>query len=399
MQVLTARWLIDGTGAPPLADAAVVVDDAGRLAWVGPRLQRPPVSPQAPHRDLGARALLPGIVDAHVHLALDGGRDPVGAIQSIDDATLLADMQGRAARMLAAGITTARDCGARGGLDVALRSAIAAGRVAGPRLVVSGSPLTTEGGHCYFLGGCTAHGVARVRAAAERQLGVGADWVKVMVSGGRITPGSDATRCQFTRAEVRAAAGAAHAAGRRLAAHAHSTASIALAVAAGADSVEHCAWADARDRVRYAPRVAAAMAERWTYACVTPHPRYPAIAKRHEPGWLEQRLGTIVAMRAAGIPLAFGSDGGVPLRDHADWFGGLIWLARAGLAPLAVIRAATSGAAACIGLGDAVGTLTAGKWADLIAVDGNPVDDLERLARVDWVMQGGRVIRDDAAPA
>src|SRR5829696_6401750 len=143
MLVITARRLVDGTGERPLDWPAVVVDDAGRLAYVGPRQSLPPLPDDAARRDLGDRTLLPGIIDSHVHLAFDGGPDPVAAIQRTDDATLLADMAERAARMLRAGITTTRDCGARGTLAQQLQEAIAAGTLPGPRLVVAGQPLTT----------------------------------------------------------------------------------------------------------------------------------------------------------------------------------------------------------------------------------------------------------------
>jgi len=391
MQVLTARRLIDGTGAPPLDWPAVLVDERGRLAYVGPRQRLPPLPPAAAWLDLGDRTLLPGIIDAHVHLALDGGPDPVQTIQATDDATLLQAMAERAERMLRSGITSARDCGARGHLALVLKQEIAAGRVRGPRLVVAGSPLTVPGGHCHFLGGVTAPGIDSVRAAARRQLAAGNGWVKMMVSGGRITPGSDATRPQFSRAEVQAAVTEAHAAGRRLAAHAHATVSIADAVAAGVDSIEHCTWVAPDDRIAYDPAVADQMAARGIYACVTLHHRFAEVAARRGPGWLEQRLATIARMHAAGVPLAFGTDCGIPRVPHDQWAGGLVWLGRAGLSPLAALHAATGAAAACIGLPE-VGTLTVGKLADLIAVDGDPTQDLSCLARVAWVMQGGRVV-------
>jgi imidazolonepropionase-like amidohydrolase len=370
---------------------AVVVDDEGRLGYVGSRAGLSPAPAGVEWVDLGERTLLPGIIDAHVHLAFDGSRDPVSAIQATDDAALLLGMAGRAARMLASGITTTRDCGARGGLDAVLQRAIAEGSVLGPRLVVSGSPLTIPDGHCHYLGGCTPPGAANVRAEARRQLAAGADWVKMMVSGGRITAGSDATRPQFTRAEVRAAAEEAHGAGRRLAAHAHATASIGDAVAAGADSIEHCSWISPDDRHAYDPAIADEMAGRGTVAGVTLHHRFAAVAARREPGWLEERLENMARMHAAGVPIVFGTDAGVPLVPHDRWASGLVWLGRA-LGPLDAIHAATGRAAACLGLEAEVGTVVPGKVADLIAVEGDPSQDLTCLERVDWVMQGGRMV-------
>ncbi|HLH26537.1 MAG TPA: amidohydrolase family protein [Chloroflexota bacterium] len=391
MQLVTARRLLDGSGAPVVVDAALLIDDAGRLVYAGPRAALSALAPGTPRTDLGDRTLLPGIVDAHVHLAFDGGPDPVSAIQATDDDALYAAMAERAAAMLRAGITAARDCGARGWLDVRLRDAIAAGELPGPRLAVAGSPITVADGHCHYLGGCTARGVAAVRGQARRQLDAGADWVKVMVSGGRITAGSDATRPQFDRDEVRAAVDEAHAAGRRLAAHAHATASIGDAVAAGVDSVEHCSWVSPDDDIAYDSTVAAAMAAQGVYACPTLHWRFPMIAARRGPDWQQRRLETIGAMHAAGVPIAFGTDCGIPLVPHDRWAGGLVWLAAALGSPLAAIRAATSGSAACVGLSD-VGTLAPGKLADVIAVEGDPSADLGCLQRVVWVMQGGRVV-------
>ncbi len=401
MRLITAHRLVDGTGGPPLDRPAVVVDDDGRLAYVGPRADAPPLAPGTPHDDLGARTLLPGIVDAHVHLAFDGGPDPVAAIQVTDDRTLLLQMVGRAQRMLRSGITAARDCGARGGLDLALRDASAAGEVLAPRLVVSGAPLTVADGHCHYLGGVTAPDEASVRAATRAWLDAGVDWVKMMVSGGRITAGSDATRPQFGRAAVRAAAEAAHAAGRRLAAHAHATESIADAVEAGADSVEHCSWTSPDDWIVYDPAIAARMAERGVYACPTTNFRLGVLGARRGGDWLERRLGVLASMHAAGVRLAFGTDCGIPNVPHDRWAGGVAWYGRAGFSPLEAIHFATGSAATCIGLGDQVGTLTRGKHADLIAVDGDPTADLRCLEGVDWVMLGGRVVhaRWDAACA
>jgi imidazolonepropionase-like amidohydrolase len=392
MQLITARRLIDGTGAPPIDDAALVVGDAGRIVYAGRRAGAPTLPSQADQFDLGDRSLLPGIVDSHVHLAFDGGPDPVSAIQAADDPTLLLQMAGRAGRMLRSGVTAARDCGARGGLDLLLRDAIAAGELPGPRLAVSGSPLTIADGHCHYLGGCTPHGEAAVRAQARCQLDAGTNWVKVMVSGGRITPGSDATQPQFDCDEVRAAVAEAHRDGRRLAAHAHATASIADAVAAGVDSIEHCSWISPDDDIVYDPDVAAAMADRGIFACPTIHHRFPDLAARRGPGWQERRLETIARMHAVGVPIAFGTDCGIPRVPHDRWAGGIAWLAAAGFSPVETIRLATSNAAKCIGLDADTGSLAPGKLADAIAVEGDPSRDLACLADVDWVMQGGRVV-------
>jgi imidazolonepropionase-like amidohydrolase len=392
MRLITARRLVDGSGSTPLDKPAVVVDDGGRLAYVGPRGDAPPLPSDVVHDDLGDRTLLPGIVDAHVHLAFDGGPDPVASIQATDDLTLLLQMVGRAQRMLQSGITTARDCGARGGLDLLVKRAIVDGTVVGPRLVVSGSPLTIAQGHCHYLGGVTAPDEVSVRAAAREQLAAGVDWVKMMVSGGRITAGSDATRPQFGRPAVRAAAEEAHAAGRRLAAHAHATESIVDAVEAGADSIEHCSWISPDDAIVYDPAMAARMAELGVYACPTTNFRLDVLAARRGGDWLERRLGAVASMRAAGVRLAFGTDCGIPNVPHDRWAGGLAWYERSGFSPLDAIHLATGGAAACIGLGDEVGTLTRGKQADLIAVDGDPTIDLHCLERVDWVMLGGQVV-------
>ena len=390
MQLITARFLLDGSGAAPVEDAALLIDDRGRIAYAGSRPAMPATPAGTLVHDLGERTMLPGIVDAHVHLAFDGGPDPVSAIQATDDDALYTDMATRAASMLRAGITAARDCGARGWLDMRLRGAIAAGELPGPRLVVAGSPITIEDGHCHYLGGCTPRGVAAVREQARRQLSVGADWVKMMVSGGRITTGSDATQPQFERDEVRAAVEEAHGAGRRLDAHAHATASIADAVVAGVDSVEHCSWVSPDDDIVYDPVVAEAMAARGVYACPTLHWRFPEIAARRGPDWPRRRLDTIARMHTTGVPIAFGTDCGIPRVPHDRWAGGIVWLAEALGSPLAAIQAATSGSAACVGLSD-VGTLAPGLIADVIAVDGDPLQDMACLQQVAWVMQGGRV--------
>lgn len=397
MRIVTARRLVDGTGAPALDWPAVVIDDSGNLAYVGPRAALPSLGDDVERVDLGAWTILPGMIDSHVHLAFDGGPDPVTSIQAVDDDTLLAEMAERAGRMLRSGLTTVRDCGARGTLAQQLQAAIAAGRTPGPRLVTAGAPLTIAQGHCHYLGAETPRGEAHVRAAAERQLAAGADWVKIMVSGGRITPGSDATRPQFERTEVAAAVEAAHAAGRRLAAHAHATVSIADAVTVGADSIEHCTWVGPDDEFDYAPTVAAQMAAQGTYACPTTNWRFQIVNSRRGPERFTARLHNLAHMRDAGVPFAFGTDCGIPNTPHDRWAEGIVWLEAAGLSPLEVIHAASGAAAHCLGVDSLTGTLTAGKQADLIATSGDPSRSLNELGRVSWVMQGGRIVVDERA--
>jgi imidazolonepropionase-like amidohydrolase len=395
LTLIRGGQLLSGTTAAPIPDAALLVRD-GRIEAVGPsaEVQAPP---EADELDLRPRTLLPGLIDAHVHLI--GSPEPgvlLGAQHESDEWLLLrACANGQTA--LAAGLTTVRDCGGRGTVTVSLARAAAAGMIPGPRIVSCGAPITTTGGHCYFLG-LEAEGIEGVKKAVRQTHKAGADFIKVMVTGGGLTRGSNSRASQYSLAELTAIAADAHRLGKRVAGHVHGTEGIRRAVAVGFDTLEHCSWLAAEGEDRdYDEEVVAEIVQRGIYVCrtIAGFERVPLEdATPDHPFWPDYAV--FRAMARAGVKLIAGTDSGI---DHTPISGFVTSLeTMAGLGemnPAAVLASATRLAAEALGLADQVGTLEVGKRADLIAVPGNPLEDLRVLRRVEVVLRDGRIVARD----
>jgi len=235
-----ARRLFDGWTPKVFRDWVVEVED-GRILDVRPRSRAASGSDAGDVVDLGDVTLLPGLIDAHQHLVFDASDDPVAHLQAQDDAAVLQWMHHAAQRALAVGITTIRDLGDRGYLSLTLRDLIRDGREVGPRILAAGPPLTVSGGHCWFLGG-VADGEDGIRRAISERVTRGVDVIKIMATGGNMTPTFGPHESQYSRAELAAAVDEAHAHGLRIAAHAHGPQGIADALATGVDSIEHCTF-------------------------------------------------------------------------------------------------------------------------------------------------------------
>src|SRR6266568_9466654 len=215
MQVIRAGRLIDGTTGPVQRDRAVYVEDS-KITGIGPPGEIPA---DADVLDLSGSTVLPGLIDCHVHLVFSHTAYPLGDLMVEDDQHLLLRGVAAARQALGAGITTVRDLGGRGGVTFRLRDGITAGLIAGPRILAAGSPITITGGHCHFLG-LEADDEAGVRAAARLQLKSGANCLKIMSTGGRMTPGTNPRMAQYSVAQLRAAVDEAQRANVPLAAHA-----------------------------------------------------------------------------------------------------------------------------------------------------------------------------------
>jgi imidazolonepropionase-like amidohydrolase len=398
MKVVLAGRLVDGTGSAVRQAHAIYIDD-GRIVGVEPR---GPVSTDAEVIDASAFTVLPGLIDCHVHLVFSSGADPLRDLGQEDDQHLLLRSVAAARQALGAGITTVRDLGGRGGVTFRLRDAIASGLLRGPRILAAGSPITITGGHCHFLG-LEADDEAGVRAAARSQLKAGATALKIMATGGRMTPGTNVGRAQFSVAELRAAVDEARRAHVPIAAHAIGTDGIRNAAQAGVDTVEHCSWLGETPSVEFDERAAARMAEQQTAAVPTLDTVVgPMKAGSMNPGLREhislrsEILGSLRRMRQLSVPIVTGTDAGVgwtpfdslPLELE-------LLVTDVGLSPLEAIQSATSGAARAIGLADAVGTVEVGRTADLIAVHGDPSQDVGALRNVRLVLQAGTIVARD----
>lgn len=385
---LTARRLFTGRTNDVLDDHVLEID-GGRIIDIRPRDS---ASPRADIVDLGDATLLPGLIDVHQHLAFDASTDPVAQLDADDDPTLLLRMRLAAQRALAVGITTIRDLGDRSYLSLTLRDWFLAGADVGPRIVASGPPITTTRGHCWFLGG-EVDGIDEIRRAVRARAAQGVDVVKVMASGGNMTPTVGPHESQMGRAELSAALDEARAAGLPLAVHAHGSQAVADALAVGVDSIEHCTFFSA-DGVDADPAVLGQLAASncvisMTAAVVpTESNIYPA---------MRERLAAIIAnhttLYRAGARIVCSSDAGVgPNKPHTALPHGVTtFLPLLGMTNAEAIVNVTAFAADVCGVADRTGTLEPGKDADILAVAGNPLDDITAIHDVVAVYARGRV--------
>ena len=385
--------LLDGTGRL-IEDGGLLVRQ-GRIAAGGRSAQL------ESHRrdgvtvvDLHGRTLMPGLIDTHIHFA---GGDFVPNREGEPLALAALRTADAASRTLRAGVTTVRVAGSRDFLDVDVRNAIAAGVLTGPRVLACGRGITTTGGHYHDWCALEADGVDEVRQAVRAHLKRGVDAVKVMLSPGIATAGADPSGEQFTLDEVRAAVDEAHKAGRRVLSHAIGLGAIRQGIAAGVDSIDHGFYLDEEQ--------AAAMKARGIYLVPTFGPAYYYLHKRLAEPWRIERAKAIERVHrqafavalASGLKIAMGSDCGAQSRmPNGENALELELMVRHGMAPMDALVAGTREAARLAGILDDVGTLEAGKIADCIVIDGNPVDDIVRARTgVRMVVQAGVVRRDD----
>jgi imidazolonepropionase-like amidohydrolase len=342
--------------------------------------------------DLGDVTLLPGLIDAHVHLAFDP--DSTSKHQEIvdeDNATIVTRMRRHALQHLRAGVTTVRDLGDRDYLAIALRDEYVADPEAGPEVVAAGPPITRTRGHCWFLGG-EADGMAGMQAAVAERVTRGADVVKVMATGGVITPGWGPHESQYTLEELAAATETAHAAGKPITAHAHGPRGIADAVAAGVDGIEHGSFFT-EDGVEADWRTVDAMVKAGTFVGATEVFLPEEVVPPYVAGRLEQRSANFARMHREGVRIVCCSDAGVgPRKPHGGLPWGIIRLGSFGLTNVEALASATTVAAEACGVADRKGRIASGYDADLVAVAGNPLHHLEALLDVRAVIRMGRLV-------
>jgi imidazolonepropionase-like amidohydrolase len=379
---IRAGALFDGVSRTLVPDPVLVMDGPS-IVSIGGGIAPPPGAEVV---DLDGATLLPGLIDAHVHLAFDGSADPVAALAGRDDGAVLAAMSAAGRAALRAGITTVRDLGDRGYLSLDLRGARDL-----PTIVAAGPPITTPAGHCHFLGGGTEPTPQALRAAVRERADRGVDIVKVMASGGTMTPGTRQEESQFTADLLRVVVDEAHRLGLPVTAHAHGTAAIRMGLEAGVDGMEHVSfWSadgvddpgDLVDRI-VESRVAVGVTSGFVPVPGVVPP--PAVAMR-----MPRLLANTRRLYEASADLIFGTDAGIgPPKPHDVLRFALEQSAMIGIAPEVALSLATSRAAAACGLGDVKGRLAPGFDADVVAVDGNPLADLAALHRVRAVFARG----------
>jgi imidazolonepropionase-like amidohydrolase len=404
MQIFRADTLIDGSGGEPQRNMEIVVED-GRIREIAPA-DLTPHPPDARVYERPGATVLPGLIDVHLHLMFGTGpRSYEDVIEHDSDDLMLLRGARNAYVHLRAGVTTCRDCGARNNVAFALREAANAGLFLSPRLHVSGRPLTITGGHFWWCNE-EADGVDGVRVATRQLLKEGADFIKIMASGGG-TRGTDASRASFTVEEMAAAVAEAHQVGKKTTAHCLAAESVGRAVDAGLDQIEHFNFMHPDGSRVFDEAVAERILERGIVLSPTIQTGYRQIERLQEKGALtpqerkqldgnlhklETKLEFIRRFHEMGAPIVAGTDA---IQEFGDYAIGLELLHRAGLSPMDVVVAATSGAAQAMGVENEVGTLRPGLAADLVYLDGDPLADIRAYARVLGVVLGGRLVVDN----
>jgi len=353
--------------------------------------------------DLDGCWLLPGLVDCHVHLTQPTDAPDPAAASRRSDAEVALFTAAAARRTLAAGVTTARDVGGWNYVEMAVRDAINAGDIPGPRLSLAGRLLSITTATVGYYPGMyeVADGADAVRRAVRRQLAEGADVIKVMATGAMLSSETeDARAIQFTLDELRAAVEVAHDNLRPVAAHAHARQGIVNAVEAGVDSIEHCTFADdealehiARAGTFVVPTICAGELLLREPGIVEAMPDH---LRRRMLEFNEVHLATIRRAHELGVRIAMGTDAGTPGNHHGlNAHECVLMATHCGLSPAESVRTATINAATLLRRQAEIGSLEVGKYADVIACANDPWEDIEELTRLTFVMKGGRIERHE----
>jgi imidazolonepropionase-like amidohydrolase len=346
--------------------------------------------------DLSNKSLMPGLIDAHVHLTFDGSPDLRPQVEKplVQQGLLGAK---HALQSLRAGITTVRDLGARAGVNLQIRDAIDSGIIPGSKVVAAGEMICMTGGHGWFLGR-ECDGPNQVRRAVRQEIKAGADCIKLMATGGILTEGVDPSSAQFTYAEMRAGIEAAHNAGLKTATHAQGAPGIANAVKAGIDSVEHGYF--------LTDELIEIMLEKGIYLVPTISSITAIIDNQKGKGipeWAVEKTKVVIdeaqknnaTARRSGVLFAMGTDAGTPFNLHGNNGDELSAMVNWDFSPMEAIVAATGNAAKLLGIDEYLGSIESGKTADLLVVRGNPLQDIGLLAPnqgIESVYQAGKLV-------
>src|SRR5258708_9788110 len=348
-EVLTGPRVVPGDET--VTDGAVVVGDR-TVEWAGCPATLPAEFALLPRTDYPGSTIAPGLIDCHVHLGFDGGPQPAARMRSETDEQQLILMLRNARDVLGVGVTTARDVGARAYLDVVVRDAIAAGLARGPRLVVATRPITVTGGHCWFMGG-EADSEDDLRRMVRTHHKRGADLIKVMSTGGFMTPGSAPWYAQFASEQLAVVVDEARRVDKPVAAHAHGIEGIRRAVKAGVTTLEHCSFVTETNERQFSELLAAEIAERGIFVCPTTSVNAPYVAQL-----TGIRVGQhLKAMHEMGVRIISGTDAGIDNTPHHQHGGGRENPGTLAFRPRGVFARAPPAAAAALGLHPITGPL------------------------------------------
>jgi len=391
---------IDGpviTGDGRILEHATVLVEGERIVKVAHGGIKVPQNAQK--IPLDGMTLLPGFIDAHIHICIDGSPDPITTLLNESRTATTLKSARAAQKTLAAGVTSIRDMGGKNGIDLELRQAVDSGLIPGPRMLVSGRLICMTGGHGWQLGQ-EANGPDDVRRAAREQIKAGADIVKLMATGGVMTPGAEPGSEQLTEEEMRAGVEEAHKAGKKTATHAMGTRGILNALRAGIDSIEHGVYLD--------EEAVAMMAEKSIPLIPTISALYfietrgieagiPAYAVEKTLKVKPHHLESIRMAREAGVPIAAGTDAGTPFNLHGQNLTEIKLLVDyGGFSPMEAIEAGTRVSARVLGLENELGGIEEGKLADIILIRGNPLEGIDILLQeenIRLVMKGGVLVK------
>jgi imidazolonepropionase-like amidohydrolase len=396
--VITAARMLDVQAGRYVEQPQIVVVD-GRISAIG--RAGDPLPADATRIDLGQRTLLPGLIDMHVHLTADPTLSGYQGLEYTDNFWTVVGVA-NAKKTLQAGFTTVRNVGSANYDDVALKQAIERGYIDGPRIVPATYAIGATGGHCDstefppsvpMTGPGVADGAQAIRATVRKLRKYGAEVIKFCGTGGVLSKTDAVGAQQYSLEEMTALVDEAHMLGMKVAVHAHGTSGINDAIRAGADTIEHCSLADA-ESFKLAKQHGTWFSmdiynDDYILAEGEKNGLFPeSLEKERKIG--RQQRETFRAAHAAGVKMVFGTDGGVyPNGDNARQFAKMVeW----GMTPLEAIRAATSSAAEALGRTGDVGALAPGHYADIVAVEGDPLQDVTVLTRVAAVVKGGRLL-------
>ena len=381
--------LFDGVRIRP--HAGVLVRE-GRIEWVGPHARAPRDTNAAEHVDGAGRTLTPGLIDCHVHLCFDGSPDFVAEARTTEPYAAVKCVA-NAARHLRHGVTTVRDLGGFRDVPSDVARAIADGRVPGPLVVASGTAITVTGGHGWNTFARQTDGADGMRIAVREQIRGGARSIKIVATGGVLTPSIPVDFTAFTREEVEAAVDEAHKWGVPIAAHAIGRTGIAYCVAAGIDSIEHGCQIDTEiakqmraNGAFHVPTIAA-------LAGITGHPEdVPAYAVAKGKQVWDMAQDAFKRSIRNGVRIACGTDAGTPHNPHGSAPREIVSMVEWGLTPLKALVAATSNAAVLLRVDDRTGSISEGLAADMVLYEGNPIDDPTVLLTPGTVWKDGVVV-------
>jgi imidazolonepropionase-like amidohydrolase len=397
--MIKAGRVYDGVADRALEHAYMVVD-GHTITALGPQTELAGRTERfAQVLDLGAGVtVLPGLINMHTHMSFSSGDAIFHDHQRESYEIKLIRAVTNVQAALRTGVTTVRDCGTLNGIAFAVREAVESGALMGPRVIASGEGITTTGGHLWFCG-VEADSEVEVRRAVRAQVKAGADFIKVFATGGGSTPGTNALAAQYSEAEMCALTEEARRLDKRVASHAHGTPGVLTSIAARVTTIEHCSFFQPSG-TRYEPEHGRRIADAGIYVCPTVFQgRGKLLVQNPDLPWAAEfqqaqteRFAVLRGLVEQGVQLVSGSDAGVNFNTFSDYPGDLILTVEGvDLSPLYVLKSATSIAAEALGRSD-LGVIAPGKVADLLAVQGNPLQDMRALNAPVLVVSRGRIV-------